>query len=639
MAEIYADSSNWLKYIHPEDLEKVQSEFIRAQNTGVMDVEHRIIRADKTMRWVRTRSFPIHDEEGNLFRMSGIAQDITEFKAVEEELRLSKLQLEERVRARTKDLARINQELKTEIENRRQSESRFRTVTDTVPAIVAVHRGGKYLFVNRATCAITGYSMEELLDMNFWELASPEYQGTLKRRGQARMVGEAPPNRYEIQIFTKSGQPRWLLLSISMIEYEGEPAVLGTGYDITDRRNVELELKRAKEAADAANAAKSEFLANMSHEIRTPISAILGFAEMLKTRATEHNEYSDYANGILRNGQHLLELVNDVLDLSKIEAGEFRVTNSRFSLEEELAVILDMVYARVEEKRLQLKVIYDCPVPREIFSDQTRFRQILINIVGNAIKFTLEGSIGIHVCLNKTGERPMLELRVEDTGVGISGSQQDALFEPFSQGEHTFSRRFGGTGLGLTLARKHARALGGDVQLVRSQPGCGSVFLISVDPGPISGIETVQSFTYSRRQNSAGVRSQNSPLQDYRVLLVEDGIDNQVLFAHFLEDAGAIVDIANDGLEALRIANNKQHDLILMDIQLPELDGYEATRTLRQNHYTKPIVALTAHAMIEERERCLQAGCDDCLTKPIESATLISEVKKWAASGRSAAAH
>ncbi|MCB0405489.1 MAG: PAS domain S-box protein, partial [Bdellovibrionales bacterium] len=204
-AEIYADSSNWLKYIHPEDRDKVQAEFVRAINTGLMDIEHRIIRPDKTMRWVRTRSFPIHDQDGTLFRMSGIAQDITAFKAAEEELRLSKLQLEERVRARTKDLALINRELKSEIENRKRSEERFRTVTDTVPAIVAVHRGGKYLYVNQATCSITGFSMEELLAMNFWELASPEHQAILKNRGLGRLRGEDPPSRYEIQIFTKSG--------------------------------------------------------------------------------------------------------------------------------------------------------------------------------------------------------------------------------------------------------------------------------------------------------------------------------------------------------------------------------------------------------------------------------------------------
>jgi CheY-like chemotaxis protein len=264
-------------------------------------------------------------------------------------------------------------------------------------------------------------------------------------------------------------------------------------------------------------------------------------------------------------------------------------------------------------------------------------RQVLINIIGNAVKFTENGSVDLTVKLVQVNDKHLLEFLVSDTGIGIDISQQAALFQPFTQGDHSVSRRFGGTGLGLALSRRFARALGGDVRLIQSEPKRGSVFSITIDPGDLANAEFVETFCDVKPLKAvaadAAQQSPDAALSGVKVLLVEDGPDNQILYQHLLKSAGAEVVAVRDGMDAVRYGRCDNLDLILMDIQLPVLDGYSATKILRRQGAKLPIIALTAHAMKEERDRCLKAGCDDWLAKPTDFNQLICTVAKWTQRG------
>jgi signal transduction histidine kinase/CheY-like chemotaxis protein/HPt (histidine-containing phosphotransfer) domain-containing protein len=392
--------------------------------------------------------------------------------------------------------------------------------------------------------------------------------------------------------------------------------------DERKRNRAEEELVLAKIAAEAANRAKSEFLANMSHEIRTPMTAILGFSDLLASPNLPYQEQREFLSGIQRNGKALLELISDILDLSRIEADRLTLERIDCPLRQVIDDVLSVVQVRAEEKGLRLDVDYNFPLPETLHTDPVRLRQVLTNLVGNAVKFTDRGTVRITVrCIQETDIPGRMQFAVSDTGIGIPADKIGELFEPFTQVDGSTTRRYGGTGLGLAISRRLAKALGGDVEAT-SQLSEGSTFTLTIDAGSLNGVRMLQLPPVpSIPEEELSATEHEVPLHG-RVLLAEDVPDVYVVIRQILQKMNLEVEIAEDGRMACEMAETsktegKPFDLILMDIQMPKRNGYEATRRLRQHGWKGPIVALTAHALVGDREKCLAAGCDDYIAKPI----------------------
>ena len=411
---------------------------------------------------------------------------------------------------------------------------------------------------------------------------------------------------------------------------------------VTERtRDLTLATAEAQSAANeahAANTAKSYFLANMSHEIRTPMTAILGFSETLLDTSISEPDRVDAVLTIHRNGAHLLSVINDILDVTKIEAGRMSVELLPTSIVQIVGEVASVCRVKAIEKGIAVAIDFDGAVPETIQSDPTRLRQILLNLVNNAIKFTERGEVRISIALQDAdAPEPRLSINVRDTGIGMTQDQRDRLFRAFTQADESMSRRFGGTGLGLTISRSLARMLGGDVT-VQSQPGLGSCFNVHVATGSLQGVRLRFGVTEAECMASVhhtdvgGVLERASQYQlEMRILLVEDGPDNQRFISALLRKAGAQVTLAENGSIAVEralgaLAAQRPFDLILMDMQMPVMDGYTATRLLRSRAYTGLIIALTAHAMTEDRQKCIDAGCDDYLNKPVDRIQMLERL-------------
>ncbi len=398
---------------------------------------------------------------------------------------------------------------------------------------------------------------------------------------------------------------------------------------------LESELKVAKDAAASAEHVRDNFVANMNHEIRTALASILGYAEMMYDAKQTVTERLNCIGRIRQNAKSLTELVEDILDLSKVESGTLELKLVKMPLVATLEDILSMLQSQAWKKRLSLNYTYDGQIPESITSDPRRLRQILLNIIGNAIKFTDRGAVNVFVKLEapkEPGGRPLLRMEVRDTGCGIAPDQRECLFSPFLQGDISMTRMHSGTGLGLSLARQIARALGGDVELSDTQPGRGSTFTITIDPGSTEGVPTLVSPTHAdihERTGAAPLRLNHKRLEGMRILVVEDSRDIQILISHFLKRSGAHVEVAENGAEGIKKAKQGRYDLILMDIQMPVLSGYEATAQIHNGGIKSPVVALTAHAMKGVREKCLEVGCADFLTKPINANALLELVQRY----------
>jgi signal transduction histidine kinase/DNA-binding NarL/FixJ family response regulator/HPt (histidine-containing phosphotransfer) domain-containing protein len=410
-----------------------------------------------------------------------------------------------------------------------------------------------------------------------------------------------------------------------------------TAEDVTARHAASVEAVEREAAllaaATEASRSKSEFLANMSHEIRTPMTAVIGYADLLLDPTITASERLNHVQTIRRNGEHLLSVINDILDLSKIEAGKMTVESLACSPSQIIVDVCSLMRVRAMHKGLDLGVEFQTPIPETIVSDPTRLRQTLLNLVGNAVKFTHRGSVRIVARCDQQGT---LSLEVADTGVGLTREQAARLFQPFQQADNSTTREYGGTGLGLVICQRLSRMMGGDIT-VESLPGRGSSFTMSVGTGPLDGVRMFVGLTEAEIPEAGDgpkVDPSAGPLR-CAVLLAEDGVDNQLLISTVLKKAGAAVVIAENGRVAVERAlaaavSGSPFDVILMDMQMPELDGYGATAKLRQKGYRGPIVALTAHAMAGDRERCITAGCDDYLTKPIHRTRLVETVREWA---------
>jgi PAS domain S-box-containing protein len=589
-------------------------------------------------------------------------------------------------------LVRLAPAVRREIEESRArfaAEARNAAILESaLDCIITIDHEGKVTQFNPAAEQVFRYKRQDVIGRELADLIIPPALREAHRRGVAAYVATGNSHilgeRIETTAMRSDGSEFPVELAVTRINLEGPPAFTAYLQDITDRKNAEEELRkaheelearveqrtaqlaelnqslqreaaerqraegeaqRAKEAAESASRAKSEFLANMSHEIRTPMTAVLGYADLLLEPGQSASDRLNHVNVIRRSGQHLLELINDILDLSKIEAGQLQVERVQSSPGQLLSEIASTMRVRATEKKLGFTVQLDAMIPETILTDPTRLRQILINLVGNAVKFTEAGSIQVTARLleRQGGCAPLMCFRVSDTGIGLDPGQVAKIFDPFAQGDSSTTRRFGGSGLGLTISRRLARELGGDI-VVESAPGRGSTFIVTIDPGPLSGVRLLSSCSEAvgDLHVQAGAAHPLPTLRG-RILLAEDGPDNRQLLGHYLTKAGAEVATAENGrLACAAVAaaarEDRPFDLVLMDMQMPELDGYGATAKLRASGFTMPIIALTAHAMSGDRAKCLSAGCTDYLSKPVDKMRLVETVARHLGTREPAAA-
>lgn len=509
---------------------------------------------------------------------------------------------------------------------------RVRSALDTIAeSLLVIDRRGNLVLANSAFAELTGQSSEQLLGVKASTLTwvrdgetNPVYpwESALKNGEVTRqdMIG----------FHDASGVERKFIVNCSPVGgSKGKVGgVLISMEDVTLLEEKEVQLRQSMQAAEDANQAKSAFLSNMSHEIRTPMTAILGFTEVLKRGAARSDsDRQKYLNTISSSGQHLLELINDVLDLSKVESGAMEVEQIDTPIVQIAHEVFFVLQVKAKEKGVNLQFDLLSHMPENIIGDPSRLRQIITNLVGNAIKFTEKGTVSLQIAFDQASGR--VNIAVKDTGIGMSEAQQSSIFEAFTQADVSITRRFGGTGLGLSISRKLAHAMNGDI-LVDSVPGEGSTFTLTIPAGDTSRF-TILSPAQLRLslEHQAVESSTRWEFPASEVLVVDDAAENRELLSLVLSDLGINVSLAENGQEAIDAVAGANFDLILMDIQMPVMDGYEAVSQLRKRGVSLPVVALTANAMKGFEDRILEAGFSDYQSKPIDLDKLTELLAKW----------
>lgn len=543
-------------------------------------------------------------------------------------------------------LQQLNQELETLVEQRTaalgKSEEKFAKAFRSTPHAITITTmtNGCHIEVNDSFCQMTGYTEEEIIGRTAVELklwVNQEERGKLFQL----LTEEGTVRNFEFNFKTKYEKIRTALLSAEIIEINGQTCVLAVSQDITERKQVEVALQQAKEEAEVANKAKSEFLANMSHELRTPLNAILGFSQLMNRSGSLNPEQQENLSIITRSGEHLLTLINQVLDLSKIEAGHITLNEQNFDFYSLLDDLEDMFCLRAIDKHLQLLFERSPDVPQYVKSDEIKLRQILINLLNNAIKFTQEGGVTLRVAVGKgqidnnrqdaclTDNRDVfftqqitIIFEVEDTGVGISPEELDNLFEAFFQSKSGKASQEG-TGLGLAIARQFVKLMGGEIT-VNSQVGHGSIFKFNIQ---VSIVDTVDIQIKPQTRRVIALEP-NQPY--YRILIVDDRWENRHLLLKLLHSFGFELKEASNGVEAIEIWENWHPHLIWMDMRMPVMNGYEATQQIKATTkgQATAIIALTASSLEEERAVILSSGCDDFVRKPFREADIFETISK-----------
>lgn len=505
------------------------------------------------------------------------------------------------------------------------SEARFKNMVDAAPVLLwLTSEDGSCNYVNQSWLDFTGRKLEQELGMGWSDGIHPEDRD----RCIHEIFNEIKAHRafeVEYRLRNRCGNYRWVMAR-GIPHYNHEErfsGFAGSCIDINEHKVLVDDLQGAKTAADAASITKTQFLANVSHEIRTPLGIILGFADVLRNDNIAEEERMGLLDRILKNGNQLLHLVDDILDVSKVEANKFEIELLQFSLEDFIKEINELFELKCQEKGLEFKTVKAIDLPEFVKADPTRMRQILTNIIGNAIKFTPTGRIELQIRTYPIKDKLCLTFEVIDTGTGIDLSSSEKIFKPFSQVDSSTTRKFGGTGLGLHLSRKLARILGGDLELVKSELSIGSTFAFHV---PVEVVQAKDNLT----THSVKLDEKESfkDLKGSHILIVDDAEENRMLIGRYLKPYETLLDYAQNGAEAVEMTHKENFDLILMDIQMPVLDGYGAIKKIRSYDTSTPVVALTAHALKTEREHCLQAGFNEHVTKPLNKQKLMSLISQ-----------
>ncbi|HZF27770.1 MAG TPA: response regulator [Gammaproteobacteria bacterium] len=585
------------RQLPPDDFARAWEEFLAAQRDArAFAAEYRVIWPNGETHWVQARARFVFDEHGRAVQMFGVTIDVDRLKRAEQ--------------------------------TASEAHARVQTIAEATPGTIFTYRVAvdgaiSFPYAGPHLRDTHGIDPEALMrdpslllsrihpdDAKLVTASTEESARTLSMwHAQFR---HNHPEKGEVWLEAYSSPLR---------EPDGAVIWHGIAHDITHVKRAELELLEAQQRAETADRAKSEFLANMSHEIRTPMSAIMGYADILRTSLTAPEDVENVQT-IASNGAYLLRLIDDILDLSRIEAGKLDPHFERVRPDTLVREVCTLLKIRAIEKGLALNVLSDGLLPETIRTDPTRLRQILINLVENALKFTDAGEINVVMHLLRRAS--LLLIDVVDTGPGISEATLARLFEPFTQGDSSATRRFGGTGLGLSICRPFARMLGGDL-VVKTREGSGTTFTLAIGTGDLEGVPLVDPFG-----DAAPRAKQQAPTRSLacRVLVVDDREEIRRLARRMLEDAGANVEVAVDGRDALRqvAAAAAAFDAIILDMQMPVLDGYAAAAELRRRGYDRPIIALTASAMKEDESLCLASGCDHYLSKPLERSTLVNAI-------------
>jgi len=566
---------------------------------------------DGALYWVDSTIVPIRGGSGQIERFLSIRFDITDRKLAE-------------------------------FDNQRLAA----IIASTEDAVFSVNEEGLVASWNRGAELLFGVNVEEVIG----EPLSACFTDGRAAMDEESIVSIAARGltlvNHETIIRAHDGRILNAAVTISPLRDENEKTV-GASFiarDISSQKQTEYELRHARERAETASASKSDFLANMSHEIRTPMTAILGYADLIaQTEQNDPEAASNAAAAIQRNGAHLLALINDILDLSRVEAGKLTIEREPVFLGALLEDAAALLAERAAAKQLDLDINYLTPIPEHINSDPVRLRQIIVNLLGNAIKFTERGGVTIDVAHDE--DAGDIDIRVMDTGVGVPEDRRDDLFEAFTQADASSTRRHGGSGLGLCISRRLARLLGGEVELESSEPGKGSVFALRIPASAEADVPLVRPDANTKppavpAPAKPPLPGDGLPLEGARILYVEDGPDNQRIISHFLRKAGADVKLADDGAAGLaalcrdedpgaELLDPQPFDLILTDMQMPVMDGYTAVAAYREKGGRLPVIALTAHAMRGDREKCLEAGCDDYAAKPVDRDPLVELCASW----------
>ncbi|MCC2680414.1 MAG: hypothetical protein K0R29_2990, partial [Pseudobdellovibrio sp.] len=639
----------WSKVVHEEDMKKIRPLWMEQFKKGeLFESEYRIRNSQGQYRWHLVRTSPLKGPSGNIVKWFGTATDIHDQKLNQE---------------RQSFFEKVTSLLSEELEYKKTLNSIGQLIVPKLAdwcVIDILEEGSKYpktVVLEHVDPAKLKWA-EKIREKypTDWERA--DGTGAVLRTGKSEIyvnltdellrMGAKDDEHYEtlksvgirsVILVPIMGAQNFPIGVMSLITSETNREFTNSDLEVAEEvgrraglaidrsrlyereRSAREKAEAAKKISDEANMLKTTFLANMSHEMRTPLNALIGFNDLLRDLPNGSPEKEKYHSIVERNGELLLRLIDDILDLSKVESGNLNLERIAISLPDLIAEVSASLDMQARDKKIELSVKSDSSLPETVVTDPTRLRQILNNVIGNAIKFTEQGSATVHV--SKTQSKK-LRFVIEDTGVGIAEEAQPKLFRAFNQADPSTTRKYGGTGLGLALSKKLANSLGGDLWLHSSVPGKGSTFIFEIE-GSVPEAKHSELFL-GPREVRTGVKADQ--LKDKRILLVEDSPDNQALIERYLTVRGAIVEKADNGLVGIEAAMSKSYDLILMDMQMPVMDGFDATKKLRSQKYKKPIIALTAHAMEEDRRKCLEAGCNDFITKPVKASILADLIER-----------
>jgi PAS domain S-box-containing protein len=553
-----------------------------------------------------------------------LEKEIRERKSAGQALSKAQNNLESRIQARTLELLKTNKELQQEVLDRitieeqlRASEERFRDLADLLPqSVYELDMKGKFLYSNQYGFKFSGYTQQDL-DNGLYAMDLFEKEDRNKIAENIRLIyGSQTPLDDEYILHKKNGETCPILVySRRVIQNAKTVGLRGVAIDISKRKKVEMDLLQAKEAAEQANIAKNIFLANMSHELRTPLNGVLGLTELLLL--TDLNEQQrSYLTTVSQSGIMLLKILNDILDLSRIEANKFNIDRVNFDLRKTIENVIRLFSSSIIIKGLQFRHRIEDAVPENLIGDPIRLVQVLSNLISNAQKFTERGEIELAIKkMNETEQTVTLQFKVKDTGIGIRSEHLPLVFESFSQVDSSTTRKYGGTGLGLTITKNLVELMGGQIQ-IDSQEGMGTSIRVNLT-------YTIASEGDGKSDERETISSQVFKPEDFRVLVVDDDRLSRLVCKEMLEKLGYRVDLAVNGNEALQKLEASRYSVVLMDCMMPDLDGYETTRRIRERKIKGsitnqlPVIALTARAMEKDKMRCLEAGMNDYLTKPV----------------------